>query len=196
MSQLTNSAWVFIIGWGLLFMLAAVLAKRLPRDYRSRGRPSITTLGIVWAFSGVHFTLLVLAAIRSTWHFTLPAPLVLGGGILLTTVGSAICLGAVYAYRGSFMRLNGLDTTRLVTEGIYRWSRNPQAVGWTVVLLGVGLIRESGMVLLLAVFLWLATRLYLPVEEELLQRLYGDAYQQYRRRTHRYFGHPSAGSTS
>ena len=96
-------------------------------------------------------------------------------------------LSAVYAYR-SFKRLQGPDTTRLVTHGIYRWSRNPQAVGWALVLVGVGLIGESAMVLVLAVGFWVAFRLYLPVEEELVHRLFGDAYERYPRRTHRYFG--------
>ena len=119
MSHVLSSAWAFVVGWGLLLMLTAVLAKRLPYDCRHRLRPSIPTLGIVWAFSGVHFTLLVLAAIRSTWHFNLPTPLVLVTGIVLTAVGTAICVAAVYAYR-SITRMNGLRTDRLVTEGIYQ----------------------------------------------------------------------------
>jgi protein-S-isoprenylcysteine O-methyltransferase Ste14 len=87
-------------------------------------------------------------------------------------------------------RQSGLETTRLATEGIYRWSRNPLFVGWTLVLVGLGLARESAMVLFLALFLWVTFRLTLPLEEELLGRLYGEAYEAYRRRTHRYFGRP------
>ncbi len=47
--------------------------------------------------------------------------------------------------------------------------------------------RQSGIVLALTLFLWLASSLYLPVDEELLLRLYGAAYEQYRVSTHRYF---------
>lgn len=189
--RLSDTTWLFVIGWVLLIALTAVLSKCLPYDYRTRLRPSFWTLMIVKAFSGVHFTLLVIAAIRSTWRFSLPAPLALVSAILLIAAGTAICLAALYAYGGSVMRLSGFKTDRLVTEGIYRWSRNPQMIGGTVILVGVGLICDSGMVLLLAVFMWLAAWLYLPVEEELLQRLYGDAYQDYRGRTHRYFGRVS-----
>jgi protein-S-isoprenylcysteine O-methyltransferase Ste14 len=190
--RLSDTTWLFIIGWVLLIALAAAVSKCLPHDYRTRLRPGFWSFMVVKAFSGVYFTLLVVAAIRSTWRFSLPAPLALVSAILLIAAGTAICLAAVYAYGGSVMRLSGLKTDRLVTEGIYRWSRNPQLVGSTVILVGVGLIRQSGMVLVLTVFFWLAVRLYLPVEEELLERLYGDAYQHYRLSTGRYFGRRKA----
>ncbi len=56
--------------------------------------------------------------------------------------------------------------------------------------MGIGLVRESGMVLLLTLVFWVSYRLALPFEEELLGRLYGETYETYRRRTHRYFGPP------
>jgi protein-S-isoprenylcysteine O-methyltransferase Ste14 len=184
-----NSGWIFILGMFLLVVLGAVIAKRLPPEYRTRRTPTIGTVATAWVFLGLHFTLVVLAVLDSTWHFNLPPALAAGAGVVFAVLGAAIYLSAIYAYR-SFKRLQGLDTTRLVTDGIYRWSRNPQAVGWTLVLVGAGLVRESAMVLLLAGGLWLAFRLYLPVEEELVHRLFGDAYERYRRRTHRYFGPP------
>jgi protein-S-isoprenylcysteine O-methyltransferase Ste14 len=141
-------------------------------------------------FSPVHSTLVVLAAVKSTWHFSLPTPLALGGGIVLAGVGAVVGLAAAYEFRWSLKRLNFLDNTRLVTEGIYRWSRNPQLVGWTLVLVGLGLIRGSAMVLLLALVVLLGYRLILPLEEELLGRIFGDAYKTYLHRTHRYFGRP------
>lgn len=184
-----NGGWIFILGLVLLFVLGAVIGNRLRREYRSRLGPTIRTVATVWAFYWVHFSLVVLAAVWSTWHLSLPTPLALGGGLVIAAVGAGVHLSAAYAF-GSLRRLLGLDSTRLVTEGIYRWSRNPQNVGWALVLVGVGLVRESGMVLLLALVFWLSFRLYLPLEEELLRRLFGEAYETYRHRTHRYFGPP------
>ena len=63
----------------------------------------------------------------------------------------------------------------MVTDGIYRWSRKPQAVGWILVLAGVGLVRESWIVLVLAVGFWVAFRLYLPVDEALVHQSFADA---------------------
>lgn len=183
-----NGGWILGFGLAMLVVLGAVIGHRLPREYRSRLGPSIQTVATVWAFYALHFALVVLAAVESAWHFSLPT-LAYGGGFLLVVVGAALYLSAAAAFH-SLERMSGLDTKRLVTEGIYRWSRNPQTVGWALVLVGLGLVRESAMVLILAIVFWLSFRLYLPLEEELLGRVFGDAYEMYVRRTHRYFGFP------
>jgi protein-S-isoprenylcysteine O-methyltransferase Ste14 len=182
-----NDSLVFALGLALLLVLGAIVGRLLARDYRSRRGASIVTVAVLWATTGVHFSLVLLAALRSTWHFSLPTPLGLGGGMVLAGVGAAMSLGAVYAFR-SFKRLNFLDHTRLVTDGVYRWSRNPQLVGWTLVLAGLGLVRGSGMVLFLALVAWVGYRRHLPIEEEHLRIVFGEAYEVYRSRTHRYFG--------
>jgi protein-S-isoprenylcysteine O-methyltransferase Ste14 len=184
-----SDSWIFGLGLALLFVLGAVIARRLGPEYRSRLGPSIQTVAAVWAFYAVHFSLMVLAAVESTWHFSLPTPVAVGGGTVLAAVGGAIYLSAAYAFR-SFKRMSGLDSSRLVTEGIYRWSRNPQLVGWSLVLVGLGLVCRSAMVLLLTLVAWLSYRLTLPLEEELLRRLFGEAYETYRHLTHRYLGPP------
>jgi hypothetical protein len=73
--------WFFIVGWALMFVLGAVIWNRLVRDFQHRPGASIQTVALVWALSPVHFTLGVLAAVKSTWHFSLPMLLALGGGI-------------------------------------------------------------------------------------------------------------------
>ena len=183
-----KEGWIFIPGLMLLFALGAVVGKSLAREGRSRRDASIQTVVLVWALTGVHFGLVVVAAAWSTWHFSVLAPLAIGG-VVLVAVGAAMSLAAAYAFR-SLKRLNFLNHTRLVTEGIYRWSRNPQLVGWTLVLVGLGLVRGSAMVLFLAGLVWVGYRLHLPTEEEHLRRVFGDAYEAYLRRTHRYFGLP------
>jgi protein-S-isoprenylcysteine O-methyltransferase Ste14 len=139
---------VFAFGLAVLFVLGAIVGKLLARDYRRRRGTSIRTVALVWALTSLHFGLVVLAAIESTWHLNVPAKPALAGGVALAAVGAVVWVGAVYAFR-SFKRLNFLDDTWLVTEGLYRWSRNPQLVGWTLVLVGLGLLRRSAMVLLL-----------------------------------------------
>lgn len=183
-----TDSWIFILGLGLMLVLGAVIGHRLGPEYRNRLRPSIQTVAAATAFYSIHFGLVVLAAVKSTWHFSLLTPVAVGGGIALIAAGTAVYLSATYVF--GFKRQLGLDTTRLVTEGIYRWSRNPLFVGWAIVLVGIGLVCESGMVLVLSLVFWVSYRLLLPLEEELLGRLYGEAYETYRRHTHRSFGLP------
>jgi protein-S-isoprenylcysteine O-methyltransferase Ste14 len=152
-----------------------------------RNQPSPLTVAGVWLLYGLHFGLTSYAAVESSWPLPVPAVLSFGGGLLLLLVGGAMNLAAAVSFR-SLKRLSGRDTSRLITGGIYRWSRNPQNLGWTLFLVGLGLLRTSGLVLLLAALFWTGFRMYLPLEERLLERLFGDAYREYRSRTHRYFG--------
>ena len=179
---------VFAVGLLVLAMLYGWIARRLPGEYRGSLRPSLLTVAIMWLFCGIHFALVVLAAAWRTWHFELPGRLAAAAGVALVAIGGAMYLSATWVF--GFKRQSGLVTTGLVTEGVYRWSRNPILVGWTFVLVGVGLFRGSAMVLVLAAILAIGYGASLPLEEELLGRLYGKAYERYRRRTHRYFGRP------
>ena len=103
-------------------------------------------------------------------------------------VGAVLYLAGIGAF-GSFKRMSGLDSSRLVTTGIYAWSRNPQNVGWALFLLGFGVAARSGVALLLAGLFWLAFRSYLPLEEEMLRQRFGSEYEKYCKRVRRYFGH-------
>ena len=81
----------------------------------------------------------------------------------------------------------GQDKDKLKTGGIYRYSRNPQLLGYGFVLFGVTLLWSSWL-------LWGWFGLYLVVscfmiqsEEEFLEVRYGEAYQQYCKKVPRIF---------
>ena len=83
-----SDSWIFSLGLALLFVLGAVIGRRLGPEYRSLWGPSIQTAAAVWAFYAVHFSLVVLAAVWSTWHFSFPTPMAVGGGTVLVAVGA------------------------------------------------------------------------------------------------------------
>ena len=80
-----------------------------------------------------------------------------------------------------------------MTDGIYNWSRNPQSMGWALVLAGAGLVGRSGSTLVLAVLYWVSCLVWVPLEERVLQRRFGQTYDEYRRRVPRYVGIPRDG---
>lgn len=179
--------FTFALGLAALVIVGAWCGARLRTEYRTRPAASLATVALVWMFTGIHFTLVVLAAAWQVWPLPLPRAIAVPLGGALAGAGVGISLAAVVAFR-SWRRLNFRDSGRLITTGVYGWSRNPQAVGWTLVLIGVALVASSAMVLLLAAVMWLAFRLYLPLEEQFLERLHGDAYRAYCGRTRRYLG--------
>lgn len=80
------------------------------------------------------------------------------------------------------------EKTSLITNGIYKWSRNPAFVGFDLLYLSICLMFFN--IPLLAVSVWAAVMLHLQIlqEEEHMQGMFGEEYEEYRKRTARYFG--------
>ena len=99
-------------------------------------------------------------------------------------------LGASVLKFRSFEQVSGLETEGLVTSGPYRFSRNPQVVGWGPALLGTSLASRSCAALLLTAAFFFAHGLHAPIEERHLERTFGEQYRRYRANVPRFLGLP------
>jgi protein-S-isoprenylcysteine O-methyltransferase Ste14 len=78
-------------------------------------------------------------------------------------------------------------TTTVVETGPFRFTRNPLYVGLTVMYLGFSFLLNTWWSLLLLVPVWIVMHLFVVRREEAyLERKFGDAYLNYRRRVRRY----------
>lgn len=122
------------------------------------------------------------------WPLPLGHDLAFAAGVALALLGLRLLVAGVLGL-GSLDRTSGLKVDALVTSGVYRWTRNPQNVGWMLFLLGMATWGRSGLALLLVAFLGALLHAYLvKVEEPFLQRTFGARYRAYRERTPRYLG--------
>ena len=80
------------------------------------------------------------------------------------------------------------EKTTLITNGIYKWSRNPAFVGFDLLYLSVCLMFFNIPLVLGSI--WAAVMLHLQIlqEEEHMHRMFGEAYEEYRKHTLRYLG--------
>lgn len=80
------------------------------------------------------------------------------------------------------------EKTALVTNGIYRWSRNPAFVGFDLLYLSMCLLFFN--IPLLVVSVWAAVMLHLQIlqEEEHMRKTFGEDYIAYMKQTFRYLG--------
>jgi protein-S-isoprenylcysteine O-methyltransferase Ste14 len=169
--------------------LGTVCLRWVARDYRRRGKISGAAAWAVWVAYLLHSALTVYAAWMSMWRLPVnPAAVAALGGTALLA-GAALLCSALAAFR-SLRRMSGLQEDRLIDYGIYRYSRNPQSVGWAMVLLGISIIGRSGARLLLTALSCLIFRLYLPFDEHHLHEVSRLEYERYCGRTGRYFGLP------
>ena len=123
--------------------------------------------------------------------------------LIIYSIFVPIKLGTVWFYTGLFIYLVGLilyamvfwsfATTppdRLITRGIYRYSRNPMQLSVYMVFIGVGIVTASWIILFFSVVFMIAPLSYLDAEERHLLRLYGNSYREYTGRTRRWIGIP------
>ncbi len=178
----------------LLGVSAVLLAGALGlvrRDYRQRRPLKGAPVAVVWAAYLVH------AGVTAWFAWSAPAgrlgwpavPAWMLGGFLIG-VGVTFAAESIATFR-SFERMSGLDTSQLVTGGIYAFSRNPQNLGWALALLGVAVVGRSPWALVLVALFVLVVHVYIvALEEPYLEGVYSEAYRRYRQRTSRYLGMP------
>jgi len=113
-------------------------------------------------------------------------PLLLGAILILA--GLAIALwGALALRRAGTAIPPNRPTTELVTDGPYRWSRNPLYLALTLIYAGVGLIADDLWILVLLVPLLLLLHWGVVVREErYLEAKFGEAYRRYKQRVRRW----------
>ncbi len=80
------------------------------------------------------------------------------------------------------------EKTSLITNGIYKWSRNPAFVGFDLLYLSMCLLFFNIPLVLVSV--WAAIMLHLQIlqEEAHMHKMFGETYDQYKKHTSRYFG--------
>jgi protein-S-isoprenylcysteine O-methyltransferase Ste14 len=146
-----------------------------------------------WWFAmwGVFFSALVFSALYGVWLLPIDKTIALVSGLVLFVAGIVLLTAGLIEFR-TLRRSCAQDTSKLITSGIYKWSRNPQFIGCLLYLIGISLAGRSmfAFALTTAAFViiyWYTVRLAEPY----LERLYGEEYRQYKKRTSRWFGVPA-----
>ena len=111
-------------------------------------------------------------------------------GIYLALLGDIVFIIAVRTMKDSWRAGIARDDERgLVTEGIYRYSRNPAFLAFDLLDLGILLMFFNPVLLIFTVFAIVMFHLQILQEEEFLTGVFGDEYVKYRENTCRYIGY-------
>ncbi len=137
---------------------------------------------------------ILIAAIVAVDRFfplaTFDAPWLPWFGAVLVVAG----IGVSAAAKRQFQRIGTNVYTfeepgELVTDGLFRISRNPMYLGLVVAGLGAALVSATLAALVLsAVFALIVRYWYMAFEENAMLRRFGEPYQAYCRRVGRWFG--------
>lgn len=128
----------------------------------------------------------VLFALRQpsfAWQNAWPGCLLIATGMLIIITA---LLQLLYA-RTTINALRPDKTQRLVTYGLFRYSRNPVYLGFALMLCGAGIAIGSPIAMLFTVlFMWLITVLHIRIEETQLSQTFGVEWVQYASSTRRW----------
>ncbi len=108
-------------------------------------------------------------------------------GVAFCLAGLSLLLSSLISFGKSFrVGIDAQHADKLVTDGIFSYSRNPIYVAFGFILIGQFLIFPTWIFLLYVVSgFWLLNRQVLR-EEDYLRKHYGEQYTQYSRRVRRY----------
>lgn len=176
-----------LLGFFVVFALASGLVLHLADADADRESSGARSGIAVWLLAFFHANTVVAAASTDAGKVSALETPLLVAGIVLAVAGWVLFIWStlVLVRRGGFA---GLETTQLVTGGPFRFSRHPQSLGWTLLLLGLAIASRSVVALVLVgAFAVFATR-YARIEERQLGDRFGEAFERYRRRTAAAFG--------
>ena len=119
---------------------------------------------------------------------TFPIPVLRMLGVIMGALAVIIFTSATITMKNSWRVGIPEEKTALIKNGIYSWSRNPAFVGFDLLYASVCLMFFN--IPLVLISLWAAVMLHLQIlqEEEHMQKMFGEEYEQYKKHTLRYLG--------
>jgi protein-S-isoprenylcysteine O-methyltransferase Ste14 len=151
-------------------------------EYRKRGK--LTALGTALLCTMLITPNLVL---EHATTYELPHSVLDYIGVVVGSVGIVLCLVSIARFR-SMSKVLCLDAGKLTTAGPYRWSRNPQYVGYFLFLIGLALNDWSLWCVAVLLVVAISLHLLVLVEEEHLRSIFGEQYIGFCRKVPRYMG--------
>ena len=109
-------------------------------------------------------------------------------GLIPTFLGVAINLSADKAFHQARTTVKPFqESTSLVTNGVFRISRNPMYLGFVLILIGIAmLVRSLSPYLVVFVFAIFIDKIYIRTEEYMLTEKFGSKWQAYKAKTRRW----------
>jgi protein-S-isoprenylcysteine O-methyltransferase Ste14 len=135
------------------------------------------------------FAILITVAL----HFLLPGTIIVPMpwnllGLVPLAVGILINLIADRAFHKAGTTVKPFqESTTLITEGVFRISRNPMYLGFLLVLIGIAvLLRSLTPWFIVPLFAILMDRVFIAAEERMLQTRFGQTWSEYKAKVRRW----------
>jgi protein-S-isoprenylcysteine O-methyltransferase Ste14 len=176
------NAWVFIL-YSLIPLFLAILI--------SKGRESGSnfTAGFNNTQKIAHYSFHLIYLLIVMYSIFLPLKL----GTVWFYVGLPICLLGLIPYTVVLVNVAATPPDKVITKGVYRYSRHPMYLTSFLIFIGIGIASASWLFLLLTVVYITMVLISVAAEEHFCLGHYGDSYREYMDSTPRWIGIPKSG---
>jgi len=139
--------------------------------------PFLTLLGLI--LQGFLFSFLPFYSFN---YF----PTILGIALVLIGVGSIVYLLGLFKKKETAILPDG-DPEVLLTDGPYRYSRNPIYISMTIILIGSAMLYNCLSAFIIPIlFMILVKNIWIDYEETKLKKIFGQEYLNYQKKVRRW----------
>lgn len=140
---------------------------------RQKFLPPVWFLLSIMSMIGLHLWLPVKQLIFSPLTYL---------GVIAIAIGIGIALFCTYLFRQKETTIKPFqESSYLVKEGLFNFSRNPIYLGMIITLIGVWIFLGSlTPVLMIPIFTWLIQEMFIKEEERMLEAKFGEQYREYK----------------
>lgn len=177
------NAWIFII-WPIILKsipssllikekkVIEILNTSAPMKYEK----ILNIISMAAIVIGIIYSIFLPLKFNTIWFYL---------GLLLFLFGFILQLAVLYTLRKA-------KPDRPLTNGPYRYSRNPIYFGLILMLIGISIMSLSWLFLLISIILLITLLITIAAEERYCLKKYGKEYQDYMERTPRWIGYPKS----
>jgi protein-S-isoprenylcysteine O-methyltransferase Ste14 len=150
------------------------MLKRLLRQGESPPTWALLFAALIWA-QGRYLPLVELGTVGA----------VLGGAVMVA--GAALLTAAALQFRRHRTTILPREVPQaMISDGVYRISRNPIYVADALILAGLALIWDAAGLVLVPVFMWIIARRFILGEEAGMRARFGAGFEAYAARVRRW----------
>ena len=147
---------------------------------QSKVVPPVYFLASILLMVALHLVLPIARLIQAPWSYA-------GAGLIL--VGIVVTASSARLFQKYQTAIKPFEeSSALVVEGPFKYTRNPMYLGMLLILLGMAMLMGTATpFVVIPVFAWLITTQFIVKEEEILERRFGHEYLDYRTKVRRWF---------
>lgn len=197
MDVLSNEKYLFpilaivvLVIFYVIYFVKMLVQRRHGVQTRQIGRrkeKNIHTVELLMSFATLGAPIVQLLSIVLGWSY-MPSGARFTG-FCTGMLGDLIFLVSVICMKDSWRAgIPDKDKTELVTDGIYKFSRNPAFLGFDFMYIGVLLLYFNPLTAVFSLFAVVMLHLQILQEEKYLTATFVEGYTEYKKHTFRYLG--------